>query len=175
MARKNLGFLGFPKYDVDDCGNVYSLDYRRTGKEHKMKCPLNTKGYCQVRISNEDGKATFRVHRLVALSFIPNPKNYPQIKHMDEDKTNNHVDNLEWCTNEYNIKYNNGIERRSKALKGIRKPTRQKRVEQLDLCGNHIAFFDCLTDAQIITGAKGVSKVCLGKAKTSGGFLWRFA
>ena len=101
--RRNLGFLGYPLYDVSDNGVVYSINYRNTHKEHAMKANKDTKGYYQLRLRNEHGKKMFVVHRLVAMAFIPNPQNLPQINHKDECKTNNNVSNLEWCDNKYNI------------------------------------------------------------------------
>lgn len=176
MTRKNLGFLGFPKYEISDSGVVYSLDYRRSGKEAAMSPSLNTKGYCQVRLVGESGKVTFRVHRLVALAFIPNPQNLPQVNHKDENKTNNHVENLEWCTNEYNMTYNDGMKRRGLLLRGKPKPHFHKRVEQLTVDGVHVAFFESVAEARKQTGATHISHVCLNKNiyHTSGGYKWRY-
>ncbi len=176
MRRKNLDFIGYPLYDITDEGTVISLSYRGHGKEHPMKPHKDTKGYYQVKLRNEFGSQQLLIHRLVAMAFIPNPKNFPQINHKDEDKTNNNVSNLEWCTNEYNFHYGTGIERRGKALKGKPKPWFQKRVEQLDVQGNHIAFFDSVREAQRQTGAHGISSVCLCKPRyyTSGGYKWRY-
>jgi len=126
-------------YEVSDQGNIRSLDryvYRPTllwgqaamtfceGRE--MKPSRDRKGYLRVTLSNGCKKTakTFPVHRLVAMAFIPNPDNLPQINHKDENKANNNVDNLEWCTNQYNCSYNgkgergyqNGASKYSKAV-----------------------------------------------------------
>lgn len=175
--RRNLGFLGYPLYDISDDGVVYSLNYRRKGKEHPLKPNKDTKGYLQVGLRNEFGKAIFIVHRLVALAFIPNPNCYPQINHKDECKTNNNVKNLEWCTNKYNVAYGTGNLRRSFANKGMPKHHFEKRVEQLDMEGNHIAFYDSFHEAERITGATHISHCCCQpwKYHSSNGFKWRYA
>lgn len=139
-----------------------------------MKPNKDTKGYHQVGLRNDDGKKMCVVHRLVAMAFLPNPNNYDQVNHKDENKTNNCVDNLEWCNNKYNSNYGTRNERMAKTLKGMPKPHFQKRVEQLDLGGNHIAYYNGVREAERMTGAWGISKVCLNKSKTSGGYKWRY-
>ena len=114
------GFEGL--YEVSNYGNVKSLNYRRSGKERIIDFYPGTNGYRQ-RTLYKDGKAiNMKLHRLVALAFIPNPDNLPQINHKDEDKTNNCVDNLEWCDAKYNINYGTGMDRRTEA-RMIEKPT----------------------------------------------------
>lgn len=66
---------------------------------------MDHKGYLQVGLSKDGIEKKRRVHRLVAETFIDNPNNYPQVNHKDENKTNNCVDNLEWCDNDYNCHY----------------------------------------------------------------------
>lgn len=174
MERKNLGFLGFPLYDICSNGDVISLSYRGGTKEKKLMPHKDTKGYLQVRLRNGNDKRQFIVHRLVAYAFIPNPNNLPQINHKDEDKTNNCVDNLEWCNNKYNSNYGTRNERMSKTLKGMAKPSLQKRVEQLDKEGKHIAYYDGVRIAERTTGVANISNVCLNKMSTAGGYKWRY-
>ena len=109
-------------YQVSTLGRVRSLDkyidvkirnVDKVLKRGKILKPVYDKnGYLKVFLC-KNGKGTyFRVHRLVAKTFIPNPDNLPCVNHKDEDKTNNYPYNLEWCTDEYNKNYGTAIKRR---------------------------------------------------------------
>ena len=98
-------------YQVSDSGRVKSLNYRRSGKEGIIKIWKRKDGYLQVQLSKDGKLKTHKVHRLVGQAFIPNPEWLPQINHKNEDKANNCVDNLEWCTREYNHSYGTKNER----------------------------------------------------------------
>lgn len=105
------GFEGL--YQVSNLGRVKCVEHKcpgrcglRTVKEHLMTQVKGAKGYMYVSLSNMDRGRTFTVHRLVAKAFIPNPENNPVVNHKDENKANNCVDNLEWCTSLYNNTYN---------------------------------------------------------------------
>lgn len=109
---KNIdGFEGL--YKVSNLGNVKCITHKcpgryglRTVKEHLMTQVKGSKGYYYVSLSNMDRGHTFAVHRLVAKAFIPNPDNLPCVNHKDENKGNNCIENLEWCTSLYNNTYN---------------------------------------------------------------------
>ena len=87
-------------YEVSNKGNV-----RNVRKNTLMRLPKNKYGYIQVGLSKNGIRTMFQVHRLVAQAFLPNPDNLPQVNHLDEDKTNNNVTNLEWCDAKYNNNY----------------------------------------------------------------------
>ena len=122
------GFEGC--YEIDDKGNIDSLeryikvnDHGRVYLKHIKPCKLvwciDNLGYASVRLRREsDGQQkSYRIHRLVAEAFIPNPNNLPMVNHKDENRQNNDVKNLEWCTNRYNLNYGTARERQANALK----------------------------------------------------------
>ena len=99
----------FPDYEVSTLGEV------RNRMTMQVLRQVKSGGYMQVII---EGKYRRYVHRLVATAFIPNDDNLPQVNHKDENKTNNNVDNLEWCTPKYNSNYGTQSEKISKAISG---------------------------------------------------------
>ena len=97
------GFEG--KYQISNLGRVKSLNYRKTGKEKILKLTKDKKGYLRISLKNNKKLKGFKVHRLVAETFISNPDNLDQVNHKDENKQNNSIQNLEWCDNRYNKRY----------------------------------------------------------------------
>lgn len=96
----NLGKIGYSQYDISESGEVTNL---KTGQ--KLKPFIDKRGYENFSLWGDDGsRKTMRGHQLVARTFLPNPNNYPQVDHLDCDKRNNHVSNLEWVSNETNIR-----------------------------------------------------------------------
>ena len=102
-------------YQISNLGRIKSLNYRRTGKEKILK-PVNTNDYFTIELCKEGNRKRHRVHRLVALHFIPNPNNYPMVNHRNEIKTDNQVGNLEWCDAKYNNNYGTRTERSAEKL-----------------------------------------------------------
>ena len=100
-------------YQVSNLGRVRSIDrvcimkngLKRLQKGRIMAFFIGHDGYYIVKLCSKSSKVGYRVHRLVAMAFIANPNNYPYINHKDENKQNNSVDNLEWCTPKYNTNY----------------------------------------------------------------------
>ena len=98
-----IGYEGL--YEVSNKGNV-----RNVRRNTLLKLSKTNYGYIQVHLYKNGIRTGLRVHRLVAQAFIPNPDNLPEVNHLDEDKTNNRVDNLEWCTAKYNVNYGHRTE-----------------------------------------------------------------
>ena len=155
-------------YMVSNWGRVKSLPRNGTVKYARILKPgTNRYGYLFVNLSKNGIIKTYLVHRLVAEAFLDNPDNLPQINHKDEDKTNNHVNNLEWCDAKYNTNFGTCIERRSKK--------KSKTVLQYDLEGNFIREWPSTMECER-NGYKntGISQCCLGKQKTHKGFIWKY-
>ena len=150
-------------YEVSNKGRVRNVE---TGK--LLKPQKDDIGYLHVDLCKNRIHKTTRIHRLVAKAFIPNPQNLPQINHKDEDKTNNVVSNLEWCTAQYNSNYGNRIERVAEKL--------SKPVLQYDLLGNFIREWPSLRKVEEETGIphSNISRCCLGKLNSTGGFIWKY-
>ena len=105
-------------YQISNLGNVRTLHYK---KPYLRKLSKTQRGYLVVNFFISKGKyKNYSVHRLVAEAFIPNPNNLPQINHKDENRLNNRVDNLEWCTNKYNCNYGHHCENLSKSRIGMK-------------------------------------------------------
>ena len=160
------------KYQISNTGHVKSLDFNHTGKEKILKEKINSKGYHFVTLYKDDKQYYPRIHRLVAETFIPNPDNLPQVNHINGDKNDNSIENLEWCTGLENMRhaFENGLNDGRSTIRA---------VEQLDLEGNVLNKFEAIADAGRFLGIKGkpssISSVCTGKRKKAYGFKWRYA
>lgn len=162
-----VGYEGL--YQVSSCGRVKS--FRKWKKascpdEYILKQSLNNTGYYQVMLYTKDSRKKFLVHRLVAEAFIENPKQLPYINHIDENRTNNSVENLEWCTARYNNTYGTGTFRRMLS-KGF--PVEQRLVN-----GQLLATYVTSSIAQKITGIsrKEITSCIRGDSQSAGGFIW---
>lgn len=151
-------------YQVSNIGRVRSLKWYG-GQQIKLRTLTdNGTGYLKVSLTHKRVSKNFLVHRLVALAFIPNPNGYEFVNHKDENKQNNVVENLEWCTKSYNSIYylNYKPERKQEYADRFKKnpsPYTQRipkklfyKVNQYDKDGNYIATFDSPTDASVKTG-----------------------
>lgn len=106
MAEEKIITIKEVNYIVSSDGKVYSTNNVGRAKYHQeISQRKNKDGYMQITVGRTGNRSQYRVHRIVAEAFIPNPDNLPEVNHKDNDRTNNRVDNLEWCTHTYNIKY----------------------------------------------------------------------
>lgn len=152
-------------YEVSNYGNVRSLNYRHTNKTEQMR--LSTVlGYKTVQLKAGGKQGSYKVHRLVANAFIPNPNNYPQVNHIDENKQNNSVSNLEWC----NAKYNNNFGTRGNRIRNSLRENspENKPVALLDKNGNIQSTYRSMAEAarETKTDYWTVWNSCYKKKKT---------
>ena len=146
---------------------IHTSTGNRIYKSKLLNPQTNNGNYKFVTLIVNNNRKTAYIHRLVAEAFIPNPDNLPCVNHKDEDKTNNSVDNLEWCTYQYNNSYNDKGKRIS-ATKSIP-------VYQFDLNGNLIKEWKSMKEAGKSLGIDeaNISAACSGKLKTYKGFIWK--
>ena len=158
-------------YSISDTGKVLS---KRSGRIRKTS--VNNSGHECIRIYKNKKQYNFTIHRLVAMTFIPNPLSLKEINHIDENKLNNNVQNLEWCTRKYNQEYSGNIKKFVNAGAAAVKRIRSKKVVQYTLDGEFIKEWLSAREAEAALGIArtGIGKCCLGQYKQCGGYLWSF-
>jgi len=152
------GFGG--NYLIDENGNVFS---KYTNKYLSQR--FNNQGYKLVDLFYKNNRKQSLVHRLVAKTFLDNSQNYPCVNHIDFNKTNNNVNNLEWCSYLHNIKHSKIIEKMNNSTK--------KKVKQIKN-NKIIAIYDSRMEAERKTGINNanISECCNNIRKSAGGFKW---
>ena len=127
---------------------------------------LSQYGYYRIGLTKNFKRIHYSVHRLVAKAFIPNPENKPQVNHKDENKINNNVNNLEWCTAKYNANY------------GTRNERTGERQTKSVKCVETGVIYKSLTEASKSTGLSmgDISNVCSHRKwfNTAGGYHWEY-
>lgn len=160
-------------YQVSNKGRIKSLDryvnYKVKGKKRLVqgkikKLTVNEKGYLKVTLFKNGKGETREVQRFVAEAFIPNPENKPQVNHINGDKTDNKICNLEFCTCKENSLHSLYVLKNN-----------IKQVKQYDLSGNYIRTFESVKEAgeKTNTPSCSISNVLHGRRNKAGGFVWR--
>ncbi|WP_304612688.1 NUMOD4 domain-containing protein [Paramuribaculum intestinale] len=174
-------------YQVSSLGRVKHLAVKATpgsGRYAKTetirKQNFMKNGYLVVDLYKDNIRKTWLVHRLVALTFIPNPDDLPYVNHIDSNRANCALSNLEWCTASQNIQHSYDANNRREKMNwksGIENK-RAKAILMLDKVSRKVLRrFDCIRDAERELGILNNCIVrCLkGKSKTSGGYIWVYA
>lgn len=170
---------GFSGYQISSYGRVRSFTNNRHGlcdTPHFLGTDINSNGYERVFLGS---KGRFFVHHLVAKGFVPNPNNYPTVRHKDDNRLNNHADNLEWGTQADNIQdairrgrfVSNIAIAKEAALKKQR-----KRVLAKDLDGNPIGEYPSMSHAARDLGLNvgNISNMLLGRQKRAGSYIFEY-
>lgn len=154
-------------YKVSNLGRVKSL---KNDKEKILKPVISSNGYLFVNLCKQGKQKPTNIHRIVAKAFIPNPNNLPIINHKDEDKTNNCVNNLEWCTYQYNNTYGSRIDRFISSNRN--NPKTSKKVLCVET--NKIYHSVRQIERDLGFGIGNIWSCCNGKYKQAYGYTWRY-
>ena len=152
---------GFDNYEVSNLGKVRNIKSGRI-----LKPSLHKNGYSRHFLCENNKRKHLYLHRIIATAFIDNPGEKPCVNHIDENKLNNDLSNLEWCTVRENLMHGTRTKRTAEKC--------FKKVIQLDLNDNVLNEFESMTQAERETGvfASNISSCCSGKTKSAGGFKW---
>lgn len=166
-------------YQVSNYGRIKSLMKisKTNGRIYPtiiLKCHVNTKKYLDVDLCKNGKSKRYRIHRLVANSFLHNENDYPQVNHIDGNKSNNTLSNLEWCDNSMNQKHAflNNLNHRGK----YGYSPKSKRVYQYDSEHNFIREWDSIIRISHTLGYSDsfISQCCKRKYKRAYGYVWRY-
>lgn len=159
---KNIN--NFEQYLISNMGRVFSI------KSKKIMIPTrDKKGYLRISFYSNGKSYTRKIHRLVAEAFIENPNDLPEVNHKDENKENNMIGNLEWCSKRYNVLYGSALDRTHKTNLNCKTTSVPVR------CVETNSVYPSIKEAMRQTGAKNIFYCCVGKRKTSNGFHWEYA
>lgn len=167
------------RYQISNLGNVKSLNYGGHGYAKDLVPKVNNCGRLWVELFCNGSKRQCLIHRLVGEAFIPNPNDYPQINHKDENPKNNVVENLEWCTQAYNNRYSLKLhpERMRQRHPKIVRTFSGKKIVQLSLNGDVLRTWEDIRSIVRETGMSqwSITQCCDGNRRKAYGFKWQYA
>ena len=163
-------------YQASNLGHIRSIGYRQSSrvknKDYYILSPgRDTSGYLNCVLFKNKIRKSYKVHRLIAQTFIDNPFNYTDVNHKNEIKDDNRIENLEWVTHKYNMNYGTFRERMKEKTRSI-----NKHVIQFDLSGNMIKEWTSIREAAINNNISvgNIINCCKGRCKTCGGYIWKY-
>ena len=160
-------------YEVSNLGRVWSNKTNKILKPH-----YNKLGYARLILRKDNKSIGASPHRLVAIAFIPNPHNLPEVNHKDENPSNNRLDNLEWCTKKYNNNYGTKIQRKVKNTdySAVARKT-SKGINQLELDGTLVKTWSSARECARTLGIDNsrIGHCCRGAQMTAYGYKWEYA
>ena len=161
-----IGYEGL--YRISDQGRIFSV---KSGKIRETF--VSNSGYKMIHLYKNGTDRHFTVHRLVADNFIPNPFDFKEINHINEDKSNNRHDNLEWCTQKYNENYGTNTRRVKESYIAN---CNNRPIDVYDMNGVFLKTFDCSNDVcrELNIGRRALYSVCQGVVKSSKGYRFAF-
>ena len=180
---------GFPNYMVSNTGEIKSLNYNKTGREKVLIPHKLSNGYLGINLYDSNKRSCYLlIHRVVAQAFLPNPSGYKIINHKDENRSNNFVSNLEWCSYKYNLNYGNRNSKLSNSL--TNNPFFSIPVLQYSKTREFLKEFPSIAEAartvnngNIKAAVTNILKCCREaadtqfgtvKRKTAYGYVWKF-
>lgn len=167
----------YEDYEISNYGRVRRIRYDNKGNKGQYPIPnylkpkIDKDGYIHYTLCVKQKNKLFSAHKLVALNYIPNPLNKPQINHIDGNKQNNYVGNLEWCTQQ-----ENNLHALRTGLRVMKNNKLSKVVEQYDLNGNLINEYKSSGDAGRINNISSshIRDCCRGRLKTYKKYIWKY-
>ena len=153
---------GYSNYEVSNLGNIRNINYHNEKRKQNLKQIKSNRRFMVVSLPYKDGFKSVPIHRLVAETFIPNPDNLPQVNHIDGNRYNNTINNLEWCTSEQNIEH---------AIKTNLIKCRP--IIQYDLQGNIIKEWRSISSACKYYNDKNIWRAIYSKTHIKNGFIWK--
>ena len=165
-------------YEFSNYGRIKSFKRKGNSKTHIKKCRIGKEGYVYTNIQYNGVYKTIKPHRLIGLYLLPNPDNKPVVNHLDLNKLNNHISNLEWATQSENALHYHQNTNKPVWNKGKRgaETKLNKHILQFTKDGIFIKEWDCIKTAANYYNISDTHliRVCQGIKKTGAGFIWKY-